>query len=51
VASLHNACHLTVLGELNTIAEQSARYLIPLSLRGELAGALLLLAMGFVNLV
>jgi len=54
VASLHDAYHPSVLRALNTIAEQSAKYLVPLSLCGELAGepagALLLLAMGFDKL-
>jgi phosphotransferase system enzyme I (PtsP) len=54
VANLHDAYHPAVLRALNTIAEQSAEYLVPLSLCGELAGepagALLLLAMGFDKL-
>ena len=54
VASLHDAYHPAVLRALNTIAEQSTKYLVPLSLCGELAGepagALLLLAMGFDKL-
>jgi len=54
VASLHDAYHPAVLRALNAIAEQSAKYLVPLSLCGELAGepagALLLLAMGFDKL-
>ncbi len=54
VASLHDAYHPAVLRALNSIAEQSAKYLVPLSLCGELAGepagALLLLAMGFDKL-
>ena len=54
VASLHDAYHPAVLRALNTIAEQSAKYLVTLSLCGELAGepagALLLLAMGFYKL-
>ncbi|MBL4764983.1 MAG: phosphoenolpyruvate--protein phosphotransferase [Colwellia sp.] len=54
VANLHDAYHPAVLRALNTIAEQSAKYLVPLSLCGELAGepagALLLLAMGFDKL-
>jgi len=54
VASLHDAYHPAVLRALNLIAEQSAQYLVPLSLCGELAsepaGALLLLAMGFDKL-
>lgn len=54
VASLHDAYHPAVLRALNSIAEQSTQYLVPLSLCGELAGepagALLLLAMGFDKL-
>lgn len=54
VASLHDAYHPSVLRALNTIAEQSAKHLVPLSLCGELAGepagAILLLAMGFDKL-
>lgn len=54
VANLHDAYHPSVLRALNNIAEQSAKYLVPLSLCGELAGepagALLLLAMGFDKL-
>lgn len=54
VASLHDAYHPAVLRALNSIAKQSAKYLVPLSLCGELAGepagALLLLAMGFDKL-
>jgi len=54
VASLHDAYHPAVLRALNSIAQQSAQYLVPLSLCGELAGepagALLLLAMGFDKL-
>jgi len=54
VANLHDAYHPSVLRALNSIAEQSAKYLVPLSLCGELAGqpagALLLLAMGFDKL-
>lgn len=54
VASLHDAYHPAVLRALNYIAEQSAKYSVPLSLCGELsgqpAGALLLLAMGFDKL-
>lgn len=54
VANLHNAYHPAVLRALNSIAEQSEKYLVPLSLCGELAGepagALLLLAMGFDKL-
>lgn len=54
VASLHDSYHPAVLRALNTIAEQSTKYLVPLSLCGELAGepagAILLLAMGFDKL-
>ena len=54
VANLHDVYHPSVLRALNTIAEQSAKFLVPLSLCGELAGepagALLLLAMGFDKL-
>lgn len=54
VASLHDAYHPAVLRALNLIAQKSAKYLVPLSLCGELAGepagALLLLAMGFDKL-
>jgi len=54
VASLHDAYHPAVLRALDSIAQQSAQYLVPLSLCGELAGepagALLLLAMGFDKL-
>jgi phosphotransferase system enzyme I (PtsP) len=51
VANLYDAFHPAVLNALNSIAQQSAKYLIPISLCGELAsqpaGAILLLAMGF----
>jgi phosphotransferase system enzyme I (PtsP) len=54
VAELHDAYHPAVLRALYTIAKQSKKYSIPLSLCGELAGepagALLLLAMGFDKL-
>jgi phosphotransferase system enzyme I (PtsP) len=54
VADLYDAYHPAVLKALNTIAQESAQYLIPLSLCGELAsepaGALLLLAMGYDKL-
>lgn len=54
VANLHDAYHPAVLRALDIIAKQSAKYLVPLSLCGELAGepagALLLLAMGFDKL-
>ena len=54
VASLHDAYHPAVLRALDAIAQQSQKYLVPLSLCGELAGepagALLLLAMGFDKL-
>jgi phosphotransferase system enzyme I (PtsP) len=51
VANLYDAFHPAVLNALHSIAEQSAQYLTPISLCGELAsepaGAILLLAMGF----
>jgi len=51
VANLYDAFHPAVLNALNSIAKQSAEYLTPISLCGELAsqpaGAILLLAMGF----
>jgi len=51
VANLYDAFHPAVLNALNSIAKQSAQYLTPISLCGELAsqpaGAILLLAMGF----
>ncbi|MGL1958922.1 MAG: phosphoenolpyruvate--protein phosphotransferase [Colwellia sp.] len=54
VADLYNSYHPSVLRALNTIAQESSKYLVPLSLCGELAGepagALLLLAMGFDKL-
>lgn len=54
VANLYDAYHPAVLRALNTIAQESAKYLVPLSLCGELAsepaGALLLLAMGYDKL-
>ncbi|MBU2923858.1 phosphoenolpyruvate--protein phosphotransferase [Colwellia sp. 4_MG-2023] len=54
VADLHDAYHPAVLRALYTIAKESKKYSIPLSLCGELAGepagALLLLAMGFDKL-
>ncbi len=54
VANLYDAYHPAVLRALNIIAEESAKYLVPLSLCGELAsepaGALLLLAMGYDKL-
>jgi len=54
VANLHDAYHPAVLRSLNSIAKQSKKYSVPLSLCGELAGepagALLLLAMGFDKL-
>jgi phosphotransferase system enzyme I (PtsP) len=54
VASLHDAYHPAVLRALNTIAKQSVKFKVPLSLCGELAGepagAILLLAMGFDKL-
>ena len=54
VANLYDAYHPAVLRALNQIASESAKYLVPLSLCGELAsepaGALLLLAMGYDKL-
>jgi phosphotransferase system enzyme I (PtsP) len=54
VANLYDAFHPAVLRALNIIAQESSKYLIPLSLCGELAsepaGALLLLAMGYDKL-
>ena len=54
VSDLYDAYHPAVLRALNTIAEESCKYLVPLSLCGELAsepaGALLLLAMGYDKL-
>lgn len=54
VADLYDAYHPAVLRALNTISEESNKYLVPLSLCGELAseptGALLLLAMGYDKL-
>jgi phosphotransferase system enzyme I (PtsP) len=51
VANLYDAFHPAVLSALHSIAQQSAKYLTPISLCGELAaqpaGAILLLAMGF----
>lgn len=51
VANLYDAFHPAVLNALNSIAQQSALQLTPISLCGELAsqpaGAILLLAMGF----
>jgi len=51
VANLYDAFHPAVLNALNSIAQQSAQQLTPISLCGELAsqpaGAILLLAMGF----
>ena len=51
VANLYDAFHPAVLNAINSIAQQSAEYLTPISLCGELAsqpaGAILLLAMGF----
>jgi phosphotransferase system, enzyme I, PtsP len=51
VANLYDAFHPAVLNALNSIAQQSAQCLTPISLCGELAsqpaGAILLLAMGF----
>ncbi|XQW85737.1 phosphoenolpyruvate--protein phosphotransferase [Thalassotalea piscium] len=54
VSSLYSSYHPSVLRALNKIAEEANRYLVPLSLCGELAsepaGALLLLAMGYDKL-
>ncbi|OKY26289.1 phosphoenolpyruvate--protein phosphotransferase [Thalassotalea sp. PP2-459] len=51
VANLYNSYHPSVLKALNMIAQESQRFMVPLSLCGELAsepaGALLLLAMGY----
>jgi phosphotransferase system enzyme I (PtsP) len=51
VSNLYDAFHPAVLNALNSIAQQSAEHLTPISLCGELAsqpaGAILLLAMGF----
>lgn len=51
VANLYDAFHPAVLNALNSLAEQSAQHLTPISLCGELAsqpaGAILLLAMGY----
>jgi len=51
VANLYDAFHPAVLSALNSLAQQSAQHLTPISLCGELAsepaGAILLLAMGF----
>jgi len=54
VADLYDTYHPAVLRALKTIADESNKYLVPLSLCGELAGeptgALLLLAMGYDKL-
>ncbi|PCI63236.1 MAG: hypothetical protein COB35_01165 [Gammaproteobacteria bacterium] len=54
VSSLYDAYHPAVLRALNVIAQESSKYLVPLSLCGELAGepagAILLLAMGYDKL-
>ena len=54
VSNLYDAFHPAVLRALNTIAQESTKYNMPLSLCGELAsepaGALLLLAMGYDKL-
>jgi phosphotransferase system enzyme I (PtsP) len=54
VSNLYDSYHPAVLRALNTIAQESAKHLVPLSLCGELAsepaGALLLLAMGYDKL-
>jgi len=54
VANLYDAYHPAVLRALNMIAQESSKYLVPLSLCGELAGepagAMLLVAMGYDKL-
>ena len=54
VSGLYDAYHPAVLRALNIIAEESSKYMVPLSLCGELAsepaGAILLLAMGYDKL-
>ncbi len=54
VSDLYDSYHPAVLRALNTIAQESSEYLVPLSLCGELAsdpaGAILLLAMGYDKL-
>jgi len=54
VANIYDAYHPSVLRALNVIAKESSKYLVPLSLCGELAGepagAILLLAMGYDKL-
>lgn len=54
VSHLYDAYHPAVLRALNIIAQEASKYLVPLSLCGELAGdpagALLLLAMGYDKL-
>ena len=54
VSNLYDSYHPAVLNALKIIADESSKYLIPLSLCGELAsepaGALLLLAMGYDKL-
>ncbi len=54
VANLYDAYHPAVLRALNMIAQEASKYLVPLSLCGELAGepagAILLLAMGYDKL-
>lgn len=54
VANLYDSYHPAVIRALNTIAQESSKYLVPLSLCGELAsdpgGAVLLLAMGYDKL-
>jgi len=54
VANLYDAFHPAVLTALNSLAQQSAQHLTPISLCGELAsqpaGAILLLAMGFYKI-
>ncbi len=54
VSDLYDSYHPAVIRALNTIAEESSKCLVPLSLCGELAsepaGAILLLAMGYDKL-
>ncbi|WP_440876477.1 phosphoenolpyruvate--protein phosphotransferase [Thalassotalea sp. PLHSN55] len=54
VANLYDSYHPAVLRALNTISQESSKYLVPLSICGELAsepaGAILLLAMGYDKL-
>ncbi|WP_448213907.1 phosphoenolpyruvate--protein phosphotransferase [Colwellia sp. MEBiC06753] len=54
VSNIYDYYHPSVIRALNVIAQESSKYLVPLSLCGELAsepaGALLLLAMGYDKL-